>query len=303
MTNPTILLFGGTGQIGKATLKAMPRAWTVLSPDREDCDISDYKSLLTYMEQQSGPIDLIVNAAAYTDVGAAETYPDEARKINTEGLGYIARQAKLLDIPVIHLSTDYVFDGAKPFGQGYTENDHASPINAYGSSKRDGEIILQRALEKHIIVRTSWVFSEDRHNFLKTIMNVIRDKNRIDIVSDQMGCPTPASTVAQALVKIAAEITGNNGFNDWGIYNVVGEGPAVSWYNFALAISEVAKEMELCPPSAKVHPITSAKFTSFVRRPANSELDMRKFEERFGAIDRDWKKAIRATLSALYPSV
>lgn len=302
MTNPSILLFGGSGQVGRAVQKMAPPEWNLLAPDRDECDIADYRSLLEYVEQQKSPINLIINAAAYTDVGAAETYPDEARKTNAEAVGYISRQAKLLGVPVIHISTDYVFDGTKPIGQSYTETDKPSPINAYGSSKRDGEIILQRALDHHIILRTSWVFGEDRNNFLKTVINVIRDKNKIDIVSDQRGCPTPAVTVADAIIKIGIELLDKPEFMDWGIYNITGEGPAVSWYEFALAITEEAKNMGICPPSAKVQPITSAKFTSFVRRPANSQMDNGKFESRFGTIDRNWKRAIETTLRALYPS-
>lgn len=303
MTKSDILLLGGAGQVGRAVLRAAPPTWEVLAPDREECDITDYRSLLGFVEQQKSPISLIINAAAYTDVGAAETYPDEARKTNSEAVGYISRQAKLLNIPVIHLSTDYVFDGSKPIGQSYAETDKPSPINAYGSSKRDGELILQRAIERHIILRTSWIFSEDRNNFLKSVVNVVRDKNKIDIVSDQRGCPTPAATLAEAIIKIGTEILDKAEFTDWGIYNVTGEGPAVSWYDFAIAITEEAKAMGLCPPSAIVQPITSAKFASFIRRPANSELDNSKFETRFGPIDRNWKKAIGVTLRALYPSV
>ncbi len=303
MTNSGILLLGGTGQVGRAVLRAAPASWDILAPDREECNITDYRSILGYVEQQKSPIRLIINAAAYTDVGAAETYPDEARKTNAEAVGYISRQAKLLNIPVMHISTDYVFDGSKPSGQSYKETDKPAPINAYGTSKRDGEIILQRAIEHHIILRTSWIFGEDRSNFLKTVVNVVREKNKIDIVSDQRGCPTPATTLAEAIVKIGTEILDQPEFSDWGIYNVTGEGPAVSWYDFALAITEEAKTMGICPPSAKVDPIVSAKFASFVRRPANSELDNSKFEARFGSIDRNWKRAIGSTLRALYPSV
>lgn len=283
-----ILLLGSTGQVGHHLLETVPDTLEILAPSRSECDISEYKTLSDYWDIHQD-ITLIINAAAYTDVSGAEIHVDQANAVNSKGVGNIARQCRLKNIPLIHLSTDYVFDGKKH--DGYCETDPVRPINTYGKSKAEGESILARQLENFIVLRTSWIFGPYGKNFLKTIWSMAREKQALEIVKDQIGSPTPSKSLAEAIWIIAQKIFEERQSVEWGVYHYAGT-PSVSWYDFACSIVDKEKEQGACPPSVKVVPITSDKYNSLVTRPQNSVLNCDKIKRNFGIDQPEWKDAI-----------
>ncbi len=285
-----ILLLGAHGQLGQSIQNEEKAPdFFVYAPTHEECDITNYKSLNDYISAQE-KIDLIINAAAHTDVTGAEKDTQESNQVNIEGVGNIVRQCKTRDIPLIHISTDYIFDGKKPYGQFYTEQDKPNPINEYGLSKLSGEEIITSGLEQYIIIRTSWLFSPYRQNFYKTVLHLSREKQELEIIADQFGTPTSSKDLARAILKISEQINADASAK-WGIYNYAGQ-PAVSWYDFALKIVDTAKKLELCPPSVKLKKVNSANFPSIVKRPANSALKTGKIIEAFGVSTCDWEAEI-----------
>lgn len=224
--------------------------------------------------------DLVINTAAYTAVDKAETEPDRVYAINRDGAAVVARAAKGLGVPLVHVSTDYVYDGRK--SEPYVEVDEAIPLNTYGRSKLEGEREVLREHPRALILRSSWIYSPFGNNFLKTMLRIGAERSTLQVVDDQLGNPTSAIDLAAALLTIAPRLRDEPG----GLYHLAGSGSA-SWYEFANFIFVVSKG--LGGPSPVVENVSSRSYPSLASRPANSRLDCVAFEQRFGFGLRDWR--------------
>lgn len=233
-------------------------------------------------------------------MAGAEREQEAARKLNTTAASNLARQCRQKNIPLIQISTDFVFDGRK---QGsYSETDPTNPINIYGLTKKEAEDVIKDQLDRYIILRTSWLIGQHGKNFLKSILHVAREKEILEVVNDQTGGPTPTGYLARAIRVIADQIINHPETVDYGVYHFSGS-PSCSWYDLASEIIGKAKELGKVPPSVKINPVTSAAYASSVSRPQNSQLDCSKIKQNFGIDQPDWKEPIEEIISALYPSV
>ncbi|MDU2733627.1 MAG: dTDP-4-dehydrorhamnose reductase [Mixta calida] len=250
-----ILLTGAYGQLGRCLLDRFPADWVMLACGSAELDITD-RAAVERIVRRFRP-QVIMNAAAYTAVDKAEIDRIRAMKINAIGPENLARAAREVGAQLIHISTDYVFDGSKTTP--YIESDLPCPINFYGLSKWEGEKRVQAILPQAIIIRTSWVFSEYGNNFVKTMLRLAQTHETIRVVNDQRGCPTYAGDLAQAMIALAAEPEAA------GIYHYCGD-KAVSWYEFAQAI------FSLRGSAPQLVPISSQEYVTTAPRPGNSAL-------------------------------
>jgi dTDP-4-dehydrorhamnose reductase len=231
--------------------------------------------------------DVLVSAAAYTDVNKAEAESAPADVVNGRAPGLLAARAGALGIPVIHLSTDYVFDGTK--AGPYLENDPVNPINAYGRSKAAGERAVAAAHPRHVILRTSWVYSPFGRNFVRTMLALARKQDTIRVVADQVGQPTAASDIADGILAVARNLVEGRGDERYGTFHMAAAG-AASWAEFAAAV--FAASAERGGPSAQVVPIASAEYQTPARRPANSRLDCAKVARVHGVALPPWQASL-----------
>ena len=229
--------------------------------------------------------DVIVSAAAYTQVDRAEAEPDMAFAVNRDGAGAVAQAARALGVPVIHISTDYVFDGNKPTP--YAEEDSTNPLSVYGASKLKGEEAVRAATPDHAILRTSWIYSPFGDNFLKTMLRLARERAELRVVADQQGCPTSALDIADAVLAIALALLQQPGNADLrGTFHLAGCG-GTSRAEFAEEIFRLSGR--LGGPQAEVVPITTAEYPTPARRPSNSRLSTQKLETLYGVALPDWR--------------
>jgi dTDP-4-dehydrorhamnose reductase len=290
MTKP-LLVFGAAGQVGSEMLKlAADRGIEAAGVSRLEADITDAASV-TRMVVEISP-RLILNAAAYTAVDKAESEPGAAQAVNSEGAGISARAAAAAGIPLIHLSTDYVFDGAKTGP--YVETDPIAPLGVYGRTKAEGEAKVRAAAPRHVILRTAWVFGQFGNNFLKTILRLARDRDRLRVVADQHGCPTSTLDIAEAVLAIDRAIGAGRAV--WGVYHFAGSG-ATSWHGFAERI--VAAQAKTTGRNPTVEAIATADYPTPARRPANSELESSRFAETFGYRAQTWQSRTAETVARL----
>lgn len=291
MTRP-ILVFGARGQLGKEiSAQAAEQNIDVAAASRADADILDPASVSNLIER-SGP-RLIVNCAAYTAVDQAEREPELAAAVNITGAAVVAREAANAKIPIIHLSTDYVFDGEKRGA--YVESDAIAPLNVYGRTKAEGEEKVRTAAPCHVILRTAWVYGRFGHNFVKSILRLSRERLELRIVGDQRGCPTSTQDLAAAIFSIDKRL-GENGFASWGTFHFAGTG-VTSWYGFARQI--IATQAEGRGHLPRIFEIVSADYPTPARRPMNSELNSDRFFEVFGYRAAPWRERVAETVSAL----
>lgn len=279
-----LLILGAHGQVGRAVAaQASRRGIGNRALGHAECDVSDRDAVARAIEGAR----LVVNCAAYTAVDRAETEADAASRINTLGAENVAAACAQAAIPLVHLSTDYVFDGhsAGPA----RDVDPPRPLSVYGRSKLGGEIAVRERLRSHIILRTSWIFSAHGENFVKTILRLANAQSQLRVVDDQIGGPTAADDLAEAILDIAA-ISTKPGFADWGTYHFSGS-PAVSWYQFARAI--------VADSGTVVLPIATKDFPRPARRPLNSVLDCSRIFQVFGITQPDWRPALRDVLEEL----
>ena len=232
--------------------------------------------------------DIIINAAAYTAVDKAEDEEDAAQRLNHAAAAEVARAANKAGAHLIHVSTDYVFDGEKT--EPYLETDETRPLSVYGKSKCDGEKAVLKAFPEAIILRTSWVFSEFGANFVKTMLRLAGERNALNIVADQIGGPTSARDIARAALVIAGKK--HRGAPGAGIYHLQGS-PAVSWAAFAVKIFEISG-VEIA-----VNPIATTQYPTPAQRPLNTVLDCAKMERDFGVAQPDWRASLRQVLATL----
>ena len=287
-----ILLTGKDGQVGVALHKKLVSVGEVIATNRNELNLENPDAIRAFIEKIKP--DMIINAAAYTDVDKAETEIELAHKVNTEAPKVLAEKASQLDIPIIHFSTDYVFDGLNNLP--YIETDKANPQSVYGQTKWQGEEAV-RQYKKHIILRTSWVFSSHGQNFLKTILKLIQGKSSLNIVSDQKGTPTSADALAEVTYKIVKTILNKTSFKDFGTYHVSLEGEA-DWYQYACFITDEAIRLGLktTMTSQDIKAISNDAYPTKSARPINSRLNTTKVKKTFMLELPHWKMEVVAML-------
>ena len=282
----TILVTGAKGQLGRELKVLDPKFpyCQFLFADKDELDITDEASIAKYFAGHS--IEYLINCAAYTAVDKAEEEKKKAFLINGEAVGLLAYFCEKNNVQLIHISTDYVFDGTskKP----YTEKDSTCPINVYGASKLRGEEMAMKQSPSSIIIRTSWLYSSFENNFVNTMKRLMQQKESINIVNDQWGCPTNAADLALAIMRI---IKSGKSRENPGIFNYANS-EAANWYQFAVAIKELTNS------SCIINPITSIEYPTAARRPAFSILDTAKILATYENISiRNWKDGLRSCLA------
>ncbi len=283
-----VVITGAQGQVGRALLETAPTGAQVMPCTRAELDITDAKAAHDYLGRH--PADLIINAAAYTAVDKAESEQELARRTNTEGPRHLAAAARAIGARLIHLSTDFVFDGAASVP--YRPDAVTNPLSVYGRTKRDGEqAVLDTLPDRSVIVRSAWVYAASGTNFVRTMLRLMRSKGSVRVVADQVGTPTAANSLAHALWLIAerTEIHGIHHWTDAGV---------ASWYDFAIAIAEEGAPLGLVAPSVTVTPIGTEEYPTPARRPSYSVLDKRSLAP-FGLTPVHWRRRLLSVLEGI----
>jgi dTDP-4-dehydrorhamnose reductase len=287
----SLLVFGGYGQLGRE-LGDLAAAHNVHAKllRRSQADVADAEAVMrAIMEDRP---DVVVNAAAYTKVDDAEAHAEEAFRTNEHGAAAVARACASVNIPLIHVSTDYVFDGSKTGP--YREEDRPAPLGVYGSSKAAGEAAVRRHCERHLILRTSWLYGVHGSNFLKTMLRLAREKDELRVVADQRGCPTGTRDLAQAILVAARHVSSQPRVS--GTYHHAGTG-VTTWHAFATEI--VAAQAAYSGRQPPVRAIVTADLKTSAPRPMNSELDSSRFADTFGLRALHWQQRTRQVVDAL----
>lgn len=285
-----VLVFGGDGQLGREFRRLDGHAGhSVVALAQQQTDITRADEVASAVRESLA--DAVVNAAAYTAVDRAESECEQAYLVNRDGARNIARSCAARSLPMVQISTDYVFDGRK--SGAYVDDDPTAPLSVYGTSKEAGERVVRDSQDRHVIIRTSWVFSAHGHNFVKTMLRLAAERDEIAVVSDQVGCPTPAADLAAATLDILSSLRDGR----WGTYHFCGAGPT-SWYGFAKEIFELRSEITGLS-SPRLRAITTADYPSPAPRPANSELDCSRFAAAFGVSQRPWSQGLAQVLDEL----
>ncbi len=280
-----VLVTGAGGQLGRALQASAPADVALIAVDRAWLNVGDRDAVLKAISAHAP--DVIVNAAAYTAVDRAESEPELAHRINAEGPGHLAEAAKAAGARLVHVSTDFVFDGQS--ARAYLPGDAVNPLGVYGASKRAGEVAVLDALPHALIVRTAWVYAADGHNFVKTMLRLMKERDKVSVVADQIGTPTHAASLARAIWSlIEAQARGIHHFTDAGV---------ASWYDFAVAIAEEAEVLGLAG-TAEVVPIATADYPTPARRPAFGILDKTATWALTGT-PRHWRAELRLMLAEL----
>lgn len=284
-----ILVTGANGQVGYCLQQQLIEAnWDFIALTRNDLDISDAEAVENIVTRARP--NIIINAAAYTAVDKAEQEQAIAYAINRDGPANLARAAKNINAAILHISTDYVFSGDATGT--YREEDATAPQGIYGQSKLQGEQAVVAANEKHIILRTAWVFGEHGNNFVKTMIRLGRTRDTLGIVADQEGSPTYAGDIAKALLAIAKHYAEGNP-TPWGIYHYSGL-PHISWFGFAQQIFAEAERAGIYEkPTPQLNAITTSDYPTPAKRPANSKLDCSKIERAFRLTPSNWQTALK----------
>ncbi|WP_455376242.1 dTDP-4-dehydrorhamnose reductase [Kaarinaea lacus] len=279
-----ILITGADGQVGREfpdCAKAIGDSVEILNLGRQQLDITQKGNVEQAIESIMPTV--VVNAAAYTAVDKAEEQVEIAYAVNRDGPGNLAEVCATKNIPLIQISTDYVFDGGK--SGPYLETDLVNPMSVYGKSKLEGEQRVQRALDKHIILRTSWVFGAHGKNFVYTIVRLAKEKQELRVVNDQLGCPTSAASIAAAIISICKSISSNREI-DWGVYHYCGL-PETNWFEFCKAIIENTKQSQSYAVK-NIQPVATSEYPTAAVRPQNSVLCCDKIYQQFGIKQQRW---------------
>lgn len=283
-----ILVTGSNGQVGSCLVKQLTELSEIecLAVDRDQLDITD-RDAVNKLVNEFKP-DAIINAAAHTAVDKAEQEVELSYAINRDGPKFLAQSANRVGATILHISTDYVFAGDK-VGE-YVETDAVAPQGIYGQSKLAGELAIAAACPRHIILRTAWVFCETGNNFVKTMLRLAHTRDELGVVADQVGGPTYAGDIANALIEMAKAL--HMGNKHYGVYHFAGL-PHVSWYQFATEIFNQANAQGIIRKVMRVNAITSDQYQTPAKRPANSKLDCQKIEQTFGIQPSDWQTALK----------
>lgn len=277
-----ILVTGAESQLGKSLRVMHYPEFDFIFKSKYSLDITDKKALKDFFKKNK--FDYCLNFAAYTNVNQAEIDQKACLKVNVKGVANLAKVSKKHNVTLVHISTDYVFDGTKRAP--YTEEDRTNPLNFYGKSKLMGEEIIRRYLKKYLIVRTSWLYSKFNRNFVKTVLELSKTQKKLKLVNDQIGTPTYAPDLVKFLLSTITIIEENPKINYFGTYHFSNEGKA-SWYVFGQKILSIAGI------DKKVKPIDSSRFDTHVLRPAYSVLSKKKIKDVFGYKPRKWNKALK----------
>jgi len=283
------LITGAGGQVGAALMRSRPADVTVAACSHAELDIGDGKAVQRAVADAKPQV--IINAAAYTAVDKAESEPDLARRVNGEAPGHLAEAAKACGARLIHLSTDFVFDGSQ--SRPYAPGDTVSPLGVYGETKLEGERRVQQVLGgEALILRTAWVYAANGHNFVRTMLRLMAERGRVRVVADQVGSPTWASSVAEALWA-AVRTPSFAGLHHWTDAGVA------SWYDFAVAVAEEGHAAGLLKRPPEVESITTADYPTPARRPAYSVLDRASSERSLDLKPAHWRVNLRKMLREL----
>jgi dTDP-4-dehydrorhamnose reductase len=279
-----VLITGSQGQLGQCLVKAFSthKNLIVITCNKQQLDITDEQAVFTKLFDCNP--DIVINTAAYTAVDNAEKETELAFSINALAPKYLAKASEQINATLIHISTDYVFDGEK--SSAYTEVDATNPQSVYGASKLAGEEAIKKICSKYIILRTAWVFSEFGNNFTKTMIQLAH-LEKLNVVADQIGGPTNANDIAQTLVTISQNILSNKEVS-WGIYHYSGE-PYCSWYDFAQQIFAKAIEKGVIERSPSLNAIPTTQYPTPANRPKNSMLDNTKIKNAFAVQPSGWQ--------------
>ncbi len=296
-----ILLIGANGQVGSEFINAAKHIPNIISASRNSksayIELSDPDSIRSVIKKISP--DVIVNAAAYTAVDRAEEEPELAMSINGNAPGVIAEEAKAIGAKLIHYSTDYVFGGNK-FSP-YTEEDIPRPINVYGETKLEGDKAVTASGCEHIILRTSWVYSPFGNNFMKTMLRLANERDELNVVNDQIGCPTSANYIAATTISVLEKTmvkSKDHCFNDYcGVYNLT-TSIATSWFEFAKEIVSIGAQKNQCKKIV-VKPISTSEYPTKAKRPMYSVLANDKLHNSFGVYAKSWKDDLTKCLNSI----
>lgn len=288
-----VLITGAQGQVGHELMRLAPQGCEIVGMGSAELDISDAARVaLVVAELQP---HLIINAAAYTAVDKAESELERAWAVNRDGVAHLAIAAERLGIPLLHISTDYVFTGDAR--EPYRECDPTGPTGVYGASKLGGELELAAKCSRHMILRTSWVFAAQGNNFVKTMLRLGRERDELGVVADQQGCPTSAASIAHALWTLAIQYR-DQGSLHWGTYHFSGI-PACTWHEFALEIFRQGHKQGLITKMPQVRSIDSAEYPTPAKRPAWSVMDCSKLQVTQGIAQSDWRQDLADVLVEL----
>ena len=283
-----VLVTGAGGQAGRALVDGAPAHVSIIARSHSDLDIANERAVARCVRSHAP--DVIINAAAYTNVDRAEEEPEVARCINADGPHHLAVAAREIRARFVHISTDFVFDGASSVP--YRPNAARSPLAVYGITKRDGEnAVLGAFPEKSVIVRTAWVYAARGRNFVNTMLRAMRSNGSVRVVADQVGTPTSAHSLADTIWKIIdkPDIIGIHHWTDAGV---------ASWYDFAVAIAEEGAALGILPPGATVTPIATDDYPTAARRPPYSVLDKRSLTS-LGIVPTHWRRPLRRVLEEI----
>lgn len=280
-----LLIAGWQGQIARGLVEAAPGCPDVMAcaVGRAALDICSARSIERALAQIEPTV--VINSAAYTAVDKAESEADQAFALNRDGARLLAEAAARRGVPIIHISTDYVYDGTKDGA--YVEDDPTAPTTVFGRSKLEGEAAVREANHKHVILRTAWVFSPSRRNFVKTMLEKAEEQDVVRVVDDQFGTPTYAPHLVGAILELARQLSGKKADEGpWGVYHAANSG-TTTWAGMAEEV--FARSAALGGPSARVEPIKSADYPTPAPRPVNSCLDCAKLERTFGLRLPSWQ--------------
>jgi dTDP-4-dehydrorhamnose reductase len=283
-----VLITGAGGQVGRSLLSHAPQGVDVLGCVRDGLDITDAAAVSDHVRQHAP--DVIINAAAYTAVDRAESEPEVARRINADGPRHLASAARAIGARLIHISTDFVFDGAASVP--YRTDAATNPLSVYGATKLAGERAVLEALPEHsVVLRTAWIYAADGSNFVRTMLRVMKASGSVRVVADQVGTPTSARSLAETLWQIVGmpEINGIHHWTDAGV---------ASWYDFAVAIAEESARLGLLGAGISVAPITTQEYPTPARRPSYSVLDKSTLISR-GIVQLHWRKRLCSVLGEI----
>jgi len=286
-----VLVTGAKGQVGSELIfEGEKRRMHMLAARRAELDITQQDAVNSFIQTQKP--DILINAAAYTAVDKAESEPELAYAINRDGAANLAQACADNNIPLMHISTDYVFDGKKEGA--YTETDTPNPQCVYGKSKLEGERAIESILEQYLILRVSWVFGTNGNNFVKTMLQLAKERDVIKVVADQHGGPTWAGDIAATLMNLVERWTGGE-ITPWGTYHYSGQ-PPTTWYGFAEAIFEQAEELGMLDKRPEVEPSTATEYPTVAQRPLNSILDSHELAQHLNLSQADWRIGLRQVL-------
>jgi dTDP-4-dehydrorhamnose reductase len=293
--NPLHLLqFGAEGQLGQELTRIAGHDSSIRHTVRSIAEVDFTKpEQITDAVLGAPELDIVINAAAYTAVDRAESEPALAQAVNGVAVGRLAEACYMRGVPLIHVSTDYVYDGAKPAP--YVESDATGPLNVYGKTKLAGEELIRACLDSHVILRTSWVYSAHGANFVKTMLRLGAERDELRIVDDQIGAPTSARDLAQAIMTIARALAALGDQRRFGTFHFANQGET-SWRKFA---EEIFAQAGWAGIHARVVPIAAADYPTPARRPTNSRLDTAKIQAVYGIAPPPWQKSLASVLAQL----